>query len=61
MALLFFGACAIPVAREFFEIATPTGGMIAAWLIGSAAAIVLLAAALRIVAVLERRAGSVTA
>ncbi len=57
MALLFFGACAIPVAREFFEIATPTGGMIGAWLIGSAVAIVLLAVALRVVAVLDRRAG----
>jgi cation-transporting P-type ATPase E len=56
MAILFFGACAIPPAREFFEIATPTGGMIAAWLIGSAVAIVLLAGALRIVALLERRA-----
>ncbi|HEX3736322.1 MAG TPA: HAD-IC family P-type ATPase, partial [Solirubrobacterales bacterium] len=61
MALLFFGACAIPAAREFFEIATPTGGMIGAWLIGSAVAIALLAAALRVVAVLERRAGAVTA
>jgi cation-transporting ATPase E len=58
MALLFFGACAIPVARDFFEIATPTGGMIAAWLIGSAVSIVLLAVALRIVAVLDRRAGA---
>jgi P-type E1-E2 ATPase len=58
MALLFFGACAIPAARDFFEIATPTGGMIAAWLIGSAVAIVLLAVALRIVAVLDRRAGA---
>jgi cation-transporting P-type ATPase E len=57
MALLFFGACAIPAAREFFEIADPTGGMIGAWLIGSAVAIVLLAVALRVVAVLERRAG----
>jgi cation-transporting P-type ATPase E len=57
MALLFFGACAVPAAREFFEIASPTGGMIGAWLIGSAVAIVLLALALRIVAVLERRAG----
>jgi magnesium-transporting ATPase (P-type) len=56
MALLFFGACAIPAAREFFEIATPTGGMIGAWLIGSAVAVVLLAAALRLVAVLDRRA-----
>jgi cation-transporting P-type ATPase E len=58
MALLFFGACSIPAARDFFEIATPTGGMIAAWLIGSAVAIALLAAALRVVAVLERRAAT---
>ncbi len=57
MALLFFGACAVPIAREFFEIATPTGPMVGAWLIGSAVAIVLLVAALRVVAVLERRAG----
>jgi cation-transporting ATPase E len=57
MALLFFGACAIPVAREFFEIATPTGGMVGAWLIGSAVAVALLTAALRVVAVLDRRAG----
>ncbi len=57
LALLFFGACAIPLAREFFEIASPTGGMVGAWLIGSAVAIVLLAAALRVVAVLDRRAG----
>jgi cation-transporting P-type ATPase E len=61
MALLFFGACAIPLAREFFEIATPTGGMVGAWLIGSAVAIALLAVALRVVAVLERRASSATA
>jgi cation-transporting ATPase E len=56
MGLLFFGACSIPAAREFFEIASPTGGMVGAWLVGSAVAIVLLAVALRIVAVLERRA-----
>jgi len=61
MALLFFGACAIPVAREFFEIATPTGGMIGAWLIGSAVAIALLTAALRVIAVLDRRAGVASA
>src|ERR1700748_153412 len=53
MALLFFGACAIPAAREFFEIASPTGGMVGAWLIGSALAIALLAVALRVVALLE--------
>jgi cation-transporting P-type ATPase E len=58
MALLFFGACAIPAARDFFEIATPTGGMVAAWLIGSAVSIVLLAVALRVVAILDRRAGA---
>jgi hypothetical protein len=56
MALLFFGACAIPAARDYFEIADPTGGMVGAWLIGSAVAIALLAVALRIVAVLDRRA-----
>ncbi|HEX4730892.1 MAG TPA: HAD-IC family P-type ATPase [Solirubrobacterales bacterium] len=61
MALLFFGACAIPAAREFFEIATPTSDMIGAWLIGSAVAIVLLAGALRVVAVLERRAAAAPA
>jgi cation-transporting P-type ATPase E len=56
MAVLFFGACAIPAAREYFEIASPTSRMVGAWLIGSAVAIVLLAAALRVVALLERRA-----
>jgi magnesium-transporting ATPase (P-type) len=56
MALLFLGACAIPLAREFFEIARPTGDMIGAWLIGSAVAITLLAAALRVIAALDRRA-----
>ncbi|HEY2479371.1 MAG TPA: HAD-IC family P-type ATPase [Solirubrobacterales bacterium] len=58
MALLFFGACAIPAARHFFEIATPTGDMVAAWLIGSAVAIALLAVALRVVALLDRRAAA---
>jgi magnesium-transporting ATPase (P-type) len=58
MGLLFFGACAIPVARDFFEIVSPTGGMVGAWLIGSAVAIVLLALALRVVASLERHASA---
>ncbi|MBS1679848.1 MAG: HAD-IC family P-type ATPase [Actinobacteria bacterium] len=57
MALLFFGACTIPIAREFFEIASPTGAMVGAWLIGSAVAITLLTAALRVIAILDRRAG----
>jgi cation-transporting P-type ATPase E len=60
MGILFFGACAIPVARNYFEIASPTGGMVGAWLIGSAVAIVLLALALRVVAYLDRRAGAAT-
>jgi hypothetical protein len=58
MALLFFFACAIPVAREFFEIVSPTGDMVGAWLIGSAVAIALLAAALRVIAILDRRAAA---
>ncbi|MBS1887890.1 MAG: HAD-IC family P-type ATPase [Actinobacteria bacterium] len=61
MALLFFGACAIPLAREFFEIASPTGAMVGAWLCGSAVAVALLGLALRVVAVLDRRAGAVPA
>jgi cation-transporting P-type ATPase E len=56
MAVLFFGACAIPVARNYFEIASPTGGMVGAWLIGSGVGIALLALALRVVAFLDRRA-----
>jgi hypothetical protein len=56
MALLFFGACAIPATRHFFEIATPTAGMVKAFAIGSALSIALLALALRVVAALERRA-----
>ncbi len=60
MAVLFFGACAIPAARDYFEIADPTGGMVGAWLIGSAVTIVLLALALRVVAVLDRRAALAT-
>jgi cation-transporting P-type ATPase E len=61
MGVLFFGACAIPAARDYFEIASPTGGMVGAWLIGSAAAITLLAVALRVVALLDRRAGAAAA
>jgi cation-transporting ATPase E len=61
MAALFLGACAIPVAREFFEIASPTGGMVGAWLIGSAVSIGLLTAALRLIAALDRRADVATA
>ena len=68
-ALVAVVALAVPAARHLresvpdpppvrFEIATPTGGMVGAWAIGSATAITLLAAALRVVAALERRAGA---
>jgi magnesium-transporting ATPase (P-type) len=56
MAALFFGACAIPAARDFFEIDTATGGMVGAWAVGSAIAVALLVVALRIFRVLEARA-----
>jgi cation-transporting ATPase E len=56
MALGFVLAAALPFSRDFFELATPTGGMAAAWALGAATAIALLAVALRVVAVLERRA-----
>jgi len=57
MALGFVLVAAIPAGRDFFELATPTGDMLAAWAIGAATAIVLLLASLRLVALLERRAG----
>jgi cation-transporting P-type ATPase E len=51
MALAFALVCAIPAGREFFDLATPTGGIVATWAIGLA----LLAIALRAVSALERR------
>jgi magnesium-transporting ATPase (P-type) len=56
MALGYVLVAALPVGRDFFDLAEPTGGMLATWAIGSAVALVLLAAALRLVAVLDRRA-----
>lgn len=56
MALGFVLVAAIPAGRDFFDLATPTGGMTAAWAIGTAVTLVLLAIALRIVKLLERRA-----
>jgi magnesium-transporting ATPase (P-type) len=47
MALGFVLVCAIPAGRDFFDLATPTGAMAAAWAIGSAIALVLLRLALR--------------
>ena len=58
MAAGFVLAALVPVSRDFFELARPTGGMVAAWALGAATAIALLAVALRLVAVLERRAST---
>ncbi|MDW5598672.1 HAD-IC family P-type ATPase, partial [Conexibacter stalactiti] len=56
MALGFLLVCAIPVARDFFDLADPTGGMAAAWAIGTVVTLTLLAAALRLVKLLDARA-----
>jgi magnesium-transporting ATPase (P-type) len=56
MALGFALVCAIPAGREFFDLATPTGEIVAAWAIGTAVCLALLAVALRAVSALERRA-----
>jgi cation-transporting P-type ATPase E len=56
MALCFVLVCAIPAARDFFDLATPTAGMAAAWAIGTAITLLLLAVALRAVRALDRRA-----
>ena len=42
------------------QVSGPTGAMVGSWLIGSGVAIALLAAALRVIAVLDRRAGLAT-
>jgi len=49
MALGFVLVCAIPAGRDFFDLATPTGGMAAAWACGSAIGVALLVVALRLV------------
>jgi cation-transporting ATPase E len=56
MALGFVLVAAIPAGRNFFELADPTGAMAAAWAIGTAVTLVLLAAALRLVKQLDARA-----
>jgi cation-transporting P-type ATPase E len=52
--------CALPAARRFFALAPATGSMVAAWAIGSALMLVLLAVALRVVRELDRRAALAT-
>lgn len=56
MALGFVLVAAVPLGREFFDLAAPTGAMAAAWALGTGLALALLALALRLVARLERRA-----
>ena len=60
MALGLVLVCALPAGRRFFELATPTGQMVAAWGIGSALVLALLAVALRVVRALDRRAARAT-
>ena len=55
MALAFALVCAIPAGREFFDLATPTGEIVAAWAIGTTIGLALLALAQRAVSALERR------
>jgi P-type E1-E2 ATPase len=58
MAIGFVLVAAIPAGRDFFELENPTGAMFATWAIGSATAIVLLGIALKVIAVLDRRAAA---
>jgi magnesium-transporting ATPase (P-type) len=58
MALGFVLVVALPGGRHFFDLATPTGGMTAAWAIGTAVVLVLLIAALRLVKLLDQRAAA---
>ena len=61
MALGFVLVCAIPAGREFFDLATPTSEIVAAWAIGTAIGLALLAVALRAVSVIERTARTASA
>jgi magnesium-transporting ATPase (P-type) len=58
MVLAYIVVSAVPAGRDFFDLATPTGDMFAAWAIGAVTATGLLAVALRVVAVLDRRAAA---
>jgi cation-transporting ATPase E len=60
MALGFVVFCAVPAGRDYFELESPTGSMLAAWGIGAAVAVLLLAAALRLARRLDRRAAEAT-
>lgn len=57
MVVGFVVVVSVPFAREFFDLVPATGAMAAGWAIGTVATGVLLLIALRVVAVIERRAG----
>jgi magnesium-transporting ATPase (P-type) len=57
MALAFVLIAALPFGRDFFDLETPTGAMAAAWAIGMGVLFACLWAALRVVTLLDRRAG----
>ncbi len=58
MAVGFLIVYAIPAGRDFFDLADPTGGMAAAWAIGTVVTLTLLAISLRLVKVLDARAAA---
>jgi len=57
MALGFVIVYALPFGRDFFDLVGPTGGMVAAWAIGVGVLLTGLWLALRLVKLLDRRAG----
>lgn len=57
MALGFVLVSATAAGRDFFDLAQPTGAMVAAWAAGSAIAVALLGVALRFAAAADARAG----
>jgi hypothetical protein len=57
MALGFVIVYALPFGRDFFDLVGPNGAMAAAWAIGVGVLLVGLWLALRVVSLLDRRAG----
>ena len=51
MALLFTGALLVPFLRDFYQLATPTGDMFAAWAIGTSLGVGSMLVALRLLRV----------
>jgi magnesium-transporting ATPase (P-type) len=55
MAVAFVLVYAVPAGRNFFDLASPTGGMAATWAAGSAVVVILLIAARRVAGALDAR------